>query len=441
MKVLVVGTGFVGLTIACCAAENGHTAVGLDIDSDKISRLSRGKLPFHEPDLDSLLERGLSSGRLSFTTSLSEALSAVDIAFIAVGTPSNPDGSPNLSAVFETIDMIGNTAQHPFKLAIKSTVPPGTAYQCEKRLSEILKARNLDFSIPCISNPEFLSEGSAVKNFQSPDRVVLGARNKRDLEPFFEFYSHVPREKILTMDPESAEFVKYASNAMLAIRVSFINEISRMCEVFGGDVRMVSRGVGADRRIGPLFLRAGVGFGGSCLPKDLRAMLHLARSKNILIPLLDSAYRSNLIQRELFIRKISEALRSVSSPTVAVWGLSFKPHTDDVRESPSSDIISALLKAGFQIKAFDPLASEQFRKSFPSSERISFAASIPESVENTDAVVILTDWPHFQRIDWSSLKTLVKNKIIVDGRNLYEPEELQKLGWTYIPVGIGTNRG
>lgn len=434
MNIAVVGTGYVGLVSAACFAELGHNVIGVDIDEEKVRRLKNGECIIYEPGLEEVLERGLKSGRLSFTTDLKEALPKCKVVFSAVATPPNEDFSADLKAVFIVAETVAKYADHDLVFVNKSTVPVGTGKQCEERIAEILKERGVDYHIPVISNPEFLREGSAVQDTLQPDRIVVGI-NSDDwaVEMIDELYQPLTRvgKPMVHMDRESAEIVKYASNAFLANKISFINMLSELCEHTGANVRNVAAGMGLDERIGPRFLQAGVGYGGSCFPKDVKALIALSKETGIPLPLIQATYEINNHQRERFFKKILDVLPA--NATVALWGLSFKPKTDDMREAPSSDLINLLESKGHTVKAYDPIAAENARKMHPN---VQYVDSAMAAAKDADVVVLLTEWDVFRGVDMAELKETMKGTHLFDGRNIYDPEEVEDVGLQYIGIGL-----
>lgn len=434
MNIAVVGTGYVGLVSAACFAELGHNVIGVDIDEEKVRRLKNGECIIYEPGLEEVLERGLQSGRLSFTTDLKEALPKCKVVFSAVATPPNEDFSADLKAVFIVAETVAKYADHDLVFVNKSTVPVGTGKQCEERIVEILKERGVEYHIPVISNPEFLREGSAVQDTLQPDRIVVGI-NSDDwaVEMVDELYQPLTRvgKPMVHMDRESAEIVKYASNAFLANKISFINMLSELCEHTGANVRNVAAGMGLDERIGPRFLQAGVGYGGSCFPKDVKALVALSNETGVPLPLIQATYDVNNRQRTRFFAKILQALPK--NATVGIWGLSFKPKTDDMREAPSSDLILALEAAGHTVQAYDPVATANAKKMHPN---VQYKDSALAAANSADAVVLLTEWDVFRGVDMKELKNIMNGTVLFDGRNIYDPEEVEEVGLEYVGIGL-----
>lgn len=434
MKIAVVGTGYVGLVTAACFAELGHDVTGVDIDAAKVEKLKKGESPIFEPGLEELLKQGLASKRLSFTTDLASALPHVEIVFSAVATPPDEDWKADLRAVFAVADTVAKHADKNVVFVNKSTVPVGTGKQCEERMAKILAERGVTHEIPVVSNPEFLREGMAVGDTLMPERIVVGMNGtpwaKDIIEDIYRPITRVGRP-IVFMGRESAEIVKYAANAFLATKISFINMLSEFCEATGGNVRDVAQGLGLDSRIGPRFLHAGIGYGGSCFPKDVKALMATAKEYGIPMPIVAATDEINRHQRARFIRRLLEALPAKSH--VAVWGLAFKPKTDDMREAPSIDVIEALAKAGHSVTAFDPAAEEKAKPLLPA---IGYAASPMDAAKGADAVVLLTEWDVFRGIDLKDVKAAMKGDLLFDGRNVYEPKEVLEAGLRYEGLGV-----
>lgn len=434
MDIAVVGTGYVGLVAGTCFAESGNDVVCVDIDAEKIAMLNQGRVPIYEPGLEEMVRRNAAEQRLSFSTDLASAVEKAAIIFIAVGTPQGATGHANLEYVRNTAKGIAK-AMNSFKVIVtKSTVPVGTADQIKQWISEETAQ---PFAV--VSNPEFLKEGAAVEDFMKPDRVVLGGDNPEALEAVKELYEPFVRtgNPILVMDSRSAEMSKYAANAMLATKISFINEVSCLCEATGADINEVRRAIGLDRRIGPHFIFPGVGYGGSCFPKDIRAMISMGGSCPEML-LLKAVEKVNERQKGILVEKVKQHFGAdLSGLTFAVWGLAFKPRTDDMRDAPSITVVEELLKAGARVHAFDPEATEEAQKIFAS--RIQYAARNYDALAGAAALLILTEWNEFRRPDFRRIKELLKTPIIFDGRNIYDPADLQKLGFTY--YSIGRNHG
>ena len=431
MKVCVIGTGYVGLVAGTCFADSGNDVTCVDIDERKIEALKKGEVPIYEPGLEELIRRNLTERRLWFTSDLVTAVRASDICFIAVGTPEAADGSADLRAVIAVAGAIGEAMNGYRVIVCKSTVPVGTA---DKVRAAVKAKTEHDFDV--ISNPEFLKEGAAIEDFMKPDRVVIGGAQQRAIEIMKELYAPFVRTEnpILVMDNRSAEMTKYAANAFLATKISFVNEIANLCERVGADVNDVRRGMGSDRRIGHHFLFPGTGYGGSCFPKDVQAIIRTAKDADMEFPLLNAVELVNERQKQLLVEKVVRKYGpSLTGRRFSVWGLAFKPRTDDMREAPSIVIIEELLKRGARIEAHDPEALGEARKVF--GDRINYHRVNYDALAGTDALLIVTEWSEFRRPDFPRMKSLLKSPVIFDGRNLYEPEVMRGHGFTYYPIG------
>lgn len=428
MKVTVVGTGYVGLVQGVCLAEVGHNVVCIDIDEVKIENLKKGISPIYEPGIEELITKNMEAGRLSFDTDLTKHLNDSDVNFIAVGTPSDEDGRADLSVVFAVAEEIGKNLTGYTIIATKSTVPMGTNREIMKRISA-----NYDGEFDVISNPEFLREGLAIDDFLKPDRVVLGYdKNKGAAEKVAELYAPLNTEVLIT-DLETAEMIKYAANAFLATEISYINSIARLCEKVGADVEAVSEGLKLDKRIGKkAFLSAGLGYGGSCFPKDVRALIRIARDYDTKNTLLEVVEEVNLGQRQYFVMKIREKLGDLKGKKIAILGMSFKPDTDDMREAPAINIVEGLSSLGADLVAYDPVAEKNAKRIFP---ELVFAESIEKACEGADAVAIITDWAEFKDIDWGTIINTMKNPLVFDGRNMFDPEKMREMNIDYFPIG------
>jgi UDPglucose 6-dehydrogenase len=430
MKLAVVGTGYVGLVAGTCFAESGNDVICVDIDADKIAMLNRGQVPIYEPGLEEMVRRNAAEQRLSFTMDLPAAVRNSEMIFIAVGTPQGPDGNANLQYIRATAKGIAN-AMDRFKIIVtKSTVPVGTADQITKWIAE---ETSQPFAV--VSNPEFLKEGAAVEDFMKPDRVVLGGDNDDAIEAVKELYEPFLRtgNPILTMDSRSAEMSKYAANAMLATKISFINEVARLCEGLNANISEVRRAIGLDRRIGPHFIFPGVGYGGSCFPKDVRAMIGMGGQDPEMV-LLKAVERVNEAQKAVLVEKVKGRFGdNLSGHIFAIWGLAFKPRTDDMRDAPAITVIEALLDAGAEVQAFDPEAMVEAKKYF--GARIRYAQRNYDALDGASALLILTEWNEFRRPDFQRIKSLLKQPVIFDGRNIYDPADLRKLGFDYVSIG------
>jgi len=432
MNVCMVGTGYVGLVTGACLADFGMNVVCVDKDEAKISALQSGRMPIYEPGLEQLVAKNERAGRLRFTTDLKGAIEASLAIFIAVGTPPRPDGSPDLTFVRQVAEAI---AEHMngYKVVItKSTVPTGTG----KMIEEILRRKDGRHEFSVVSNPEFLREGSAISDFLRPDRIVIGASDPRAIEVMKEIYSplYLIDTPFVLTDVASAELIKYASNGFLAVKISFINEIARLCEKMGADVHDVARGMGLDRRIGPKFLHPGPGFGGSCFPKDTAAAADLARQNGDCLEIIEATIRANARTKARMIERIAQGVGPLAGKTAAVLGLSFKPETDDIRESPAIAVIQDLRKAGVSVRACDPAAVENARALLPD---VVFARDAYDCAEGADFLVLATEWNEFRALNLEELGRRLKSRVMIDLRNVYDPKELRAAGWKYTGVGRG----
>ncbi|WP_224956656.1 UDP-glucose dehydrogenase family protein [Geomonas subterranea] len=440
MKVCVIGSGYVGLVAGTCFAESGNDVICVDVDQAKIEGLKRGVIPIYEPGLKEMVLRNGEEGRLKFTTDLDAAIKESLVCFIAVGTPPGADGSADLQYVLSVARNIGR-AMESFKIIVdKSTVPVGTADKVRAAVKEELDARGLHIEFDVVSNPEFLKEGAAIDDFMKPDRVVIGTDNVRTAEIMKELYSAFMRKsnRMLVMDIRSAEMTKYAANAMLATRITFMNQIANLCEMMGADVMAVREGIGSDSRIGYDFLFPGVGYGGSCFPKDVKALVRTADECRYDFVLLKAVEEANERQKRILSDKIERRLgeggdKPLAGKSIAVWGLSFKPRTDDMREAPSLTIINRLLELGATVRAHDPEALNEAKKHF--GERIDYHMNQYELLKGADALVIITEWNEYRNPDFDRIKTLLVNPLIFDGRNLYQPGRMRDIGYEYHPIG------
>jgi UDPglucose 6-dehydrogenase len=431
MKIYVIGTGYVGLVAGTCLAEMGNNVICVDKDKKKLDKLRKGIVPIYEPGLEELIKVNVSEGRLTFSDNLDNAVKKSLICFIAVGTPQDEDGSADLSAVYQVAESIAKSMNEYKVIVDKSTVPVGTA----EKVSEIIK-KNTSFEFDVVSNPEFLKQGAAVDDFLRPDRVVIGVNSKKATEIMQEVYSPFLRtgNPIIVMDVKSAEMTKYAANSFLALKISYINEIANICEKVGADVEMVRVGMCSDSRIGAKFFFPGLGYGGSCFPKDIKAMIKTAKDFACEHRLLKSADETNKDQRRIFIKKIIDKFgQDLTGKTFAVWGLAFKPKTNDMRESPAITIIEALLSHGAKVSAFDPRAMESAKEIF--SNKINYAKNAYDALKNADCLLLLTEWNEFRRPDFDKVKSLLKSPIIIDGRNQYDKDRLKLKGIEYIRIG------
>ncbi|RRR65916.1 MAG: UDP-glucose/GDP-mannose dehydrogenase family protein [Candidatus Viridilinea halotolerans] len=429
-NICVVGTGYVGLTTGVCFADLGNTVTCIEINTEKLEQLRCGKSPIYEPGLEELQERNMRAGRLRFTADYAEGLTDAELIFITVGTPMGPDGAADLSYVQAAAQGIGQHLKNEAIIIDKSTVPVGTGDMVFGIIAQHA-APGVSFAV--VSNPEFLREGSALSDFFKPDRIVLGSTNTQAAEKVAELHAPLGAPIIIT-DLRTAEMIKYASNAFLATRISFINEIAQICERLGADVQEVARGMGADRRIGPHFLDAGIGYGGSCFPKDVLALHHMAASSGCHPQLLQAVMDINQSARERFVQKVQILLGDLKGKCVGILGLSFKPNTDDIREAPSIDIIRTLQGAGARVKAYDPVAMENAGELMP---EVTFCATAYDVAKESDALLLVTEWNEFKQLNWEKIRSFMRQPIVIDGRNLYDPEEMIARGFTYWGVGRG----
>jgi len=432
MKIAIVGTGYVGLVAGTCFAEMGNTVTCVDIDAVKIARLQEGLIPIFEPGLSELVLANVRHHRLSFTTNLKKAVGEARVVFIAVGTPSDADGSADLSAVFKVASDIGRHANGPKLIVDKSTVPVGTA----ARVKELAQAES-EFTMSVCSNPEFLKEGAAIDDFLKPDRVVIGAENQEDFEIMNDLYKPFVRNgaPILNMDPLSAEMTKYASNAMLATRISFMNEIANICDAVGADVSMVRQGIGSDSRIGKPFLYSGIGYGGSCFPKDVKAIMHTAKEAGYEFQILEAVEAVNANMKSLFLRRMDTLFgANLSGVTVGLWGLAFKPRTDDMREAPAITLAKGLVARGATVRACDPEATENARAEI--GDGVEFLDDPYAVIDGASALILCTEWNEYRHPDFERMAQLMQRRLILDGRNIYPAKLLEKHGFERYGVGI-----
>ncbi len=430
-NICVVGTGYVGLTTGVCFADLGNNVTCIEINPEKLELLRSGKSPIYEPGLEELQERNMRAGRLRFTDDYKEGMAEAELIFITVGTPMGDDGAADLSQVKAAARSIGQNLTHRAIIIDKSTVPVGTGDMVSSIIAEHASP---DASFAVVSNPEFLREGSAVSDFFKPDRIVLGSLDREAAEEVAELHAPLGAPVIIT-DLRTAEMIKYASNAFLATRISFINEIAQICEKLGADVKEVARGMGADKRIGPHFLDAGIGYGGSCFPKDVLALHHMAATSGCHPQLLQAVMEINQSARERFVQKVQTLLGDLKGRIVGVLGLSFKPNTDDMREAPSIDIIKSLLAEGAHVKAYDPVAMDNAAELLP---EVTFCRTAYDVAKEADALLLVTEWNEFKQLNWEKIRGFMRQPIVVDGRNLYDPAELTSLGIIYWGVGRGS---
>jgi UDPglucose 6-dehydrogenase len=430
VRIGVVGTGYVGLVVGASLAENGNLVVCVDNDQGKVERLGRGEIPIYEPGLNEMVPRNVAEERLRFTTDLGEAVRASEVIFVAVGTPQDEDGSADLTHVLDVVRGIAR-AMDGYKIIVnKSTVPVGTAARVREVVASLTRH---PFAV--VSNPEFLKEGTAVDDFLKPDRVVIGTDDPHVEAVMRKLYEPFVRtgKPILVMDPASAELTKYAANAMLASRISFMNEVANFCERVGADVHQVRRGLGTDGRIGPSFLFPGVGYGGSCFPKDVKALIRMGRDAGLRLHLVEAVDRTNEAQKSVLVPRVAAHLGGLARKTIAVWGLAFKPRTDDMREAPAIAIIEGLLAGGAAVRAYDPKAEDQARRVF--GGRITLCGRAYDAVAGADALVVVTEWSEFREPDFARIRSLMRHPAIFDGRNIYDPEVLRDLGFHYEGIG------
>jgi UDPglucose 6-dehydrogenase len=438
MHIGVIGTGYVGLVTGACFAEFGVFVTCVDKDEKKIKSLKKGHIPFYEPGLEELVERNVKQGKLRFTTKMKDAIESSLVIFIAVGTPPRGDGSADLKYVEEVAREIARHINDYKIIVTKSTVPVGTGEKIREIISsEIRKGKkslkdDIDFDI--VSNPEFLREGSAIEDFMRPNRIVIGANSQQAVAIMKDLYKplYIIETPFVITDVETAELIKYASNSFLATKISFINEISNLCDKVGADVHMVARGMGLDQRIGPKFLHAGPGFGGSCFPKDTKALINIGEKYGVDMGIVKAAIRANDRQRELMVEKIKHGLKELKNKKIAVLGLSFKPNTDDLRDAPSLFIISRLLESGAKVKAYDPVSMEGAKAILP---EIKYCNDIYDTVAGTDAVVIVTEWNQFRNLELDKIKKILRQPYFFDLRNIYDPAKMKKLGFRYFCTG------
>ena len=437
MNIAIVGTGYVGLVSGTCFADTGATVTCVDVDAAKIERLQHGEIPIYEPGLDELVKKNVAAGRLQFSTDLAFVLDDVEIVFSAVGTPPDEDGSADLKYVLQVARTIGQHLNHYVVVVTKSTVPVGTAFKVRKTIEEELAKRGVSIPFDVASNPEFLKEGNAVKDFMSPDRVVVGTESERAKKVLTRLYKPflINNFRVIFMDIPSAEMTKYAANSMLATRISFMNDMANLCELVGADINMVRAGIGSDTRIGRKFLYAGCGYGGSCFPKDVKALIKTAEQQGYSLEVLKAVERVNERQKSVLFQKLQKAFdgRSLEGLTVALWGLSFKPETDDMRESTALIMIGKLLEAGCTIRAYDPVAMDECRRRI--GDRVIYCRDKYDAVLDADALLLLTEWKEFRLPTWGVIRKAMKRPLVIDGRNIFDAEELEESGFEYHCIG------
>lgn len=437
MNIAIVGTGYVGLVSGTCFADTGANVTCVDVDAGKIERLKNGEIPIYEPGLDELVKKNVAAGRLKFTTDLTAVLDDVQIVFSAVGTPPDEDGSADLKYVLQVARTIGQNLNHYVVVVTKSTVPVGTARKVRKAIEEELVKRGVDVPFDVASNPEFLKEGNAIKDFMSPDRVVVGVESEQAKKVLTKLYKPflINNFRVIFMDIPSAEMTKYAANSMLATRISFMNDIANLCERVGADVNMVRAGIGADTRIGRKFLYAGCGYGGSCFPKDVKALIKTADQNGYSMEVLKAVERVNERQKSILFDKLKRAFdgESLEGKTIALWGLSFKPETDDMRESTALVMIGLLLEAGCTVRAYDPVAMAECKRRIGDS--ISYCRDMYDAVLEVDALLLLTEWKEFRLPTWGVIRKAMRRPLVIDGRNIFDSEELEENGFEYHCIG------
>ena len=438
MNIAIVGTGYVGLVSGTCFADTGANVTCVDVDAQKIERLKNGEIPIFEPGLDELVVKNVKAGRLHFTTDLASVLDDVQIVFSAVGTPPDEDGSADLKYVLQVARTIGQHMNHYTVVVTKSTVPVGTAAKVRKTIEEELEKRGIkDLEFDVASNPEFLKEGNAIKDFMSPDRVVVGVESEHAKKVLTKLYKPflINNFRVIFMDIPSAEMTKYAANSMLATRISFMNDIANLCERVGADVNMVRAGIGADTRIGRKFLYAGCGYGGSCFPKDVKALIKTADQNDYSMEVLKAVERVNERQKSILFEKLQKAYggQSLKGKTIAMWGLSFKPETDDMRESTALVMIQLLLQAGCTVRAYDPVAMDECKRRI--GDTITYCNDMYDAVLDADALLLLTEWKEFRLPTWAVIKKAMRRPLVIDGRNIFDSEELAENGFEYHCIG------
>ena len=435
MNKAIVGTGYVGLVSGACFAEMGIDVTCVDINPEKIKCLLNGEIPIYEPGLDDLVKRNVEAGRLHFTTDLTTCLDNVEVVFSAVGTPPDEDGSADLQYVLEVARTFGRNIKKYTILVTKSTVPVGTAKKVKAVIEEELTERGEQIDFEVASNPEFLKEGAAIKDFMSPDRVVVGVESDRAKKVMERLYRpfQMNNYRLYFMDIPSAEMTKYAANAMLATRISFMNDIANLCDLVGANVDMVRKGIGADTRIGSKFLYPGCGYGGSCFPKDVKALARTAREYGYTMGVIEAVEAVNERQKEIVVKKLQDKLGTLRGKTIALWGLAFKPETDDMREAPALVVIEKLLEAGASVKVYDPVAMDECRRRI--GDRVVYCKDMYDVVIDADALAVLTEWKEFRIPSWSVIKRVMKQSVLVDGRNIYSKDEVIAEGFEYAAIG------
>jgi len=437
MNIAIVGTGYVGLVSGTCFADTGVNVTCVDVDAAKVERLQKGEIPIYEPGLDELVKKNVNAGRLKFTTDLASVLNDQEIVFSAVGTPPDEDGSADLKYVLQVARTIGQHINKYLVVVTKSTVPVGTARKVRQAIEEELQKRGVDVPFDVASNPEFLKEGNAIKDFMSPDRVVVGVESEKAKKALTRLYKPflINNFRVIFMDIPSAEMTKYAANSMLATRISFMNDIANLCERVGADVNMVRAGIGSDTRIGRKFLYAGCGYGGSCFPKDVKALIKTADQNGYSMEVLKAVERVNERQKSVLFEKLQRAFegQGLKGKTIAMWGLSFKPETDDMRESTALVMIEKLLEAGCEIRVYDPIAMAECRRRI--GDKVTYCRDMYDAVLDADAMLLLTEWKEFRLPTWGVIRKAMKNPLVIDGRNIFDHEELEENGFEYHCIG------
>ncbi len=438
MKITVIGTGYVGLVTGACLAQVGNHVLCIDVDADKVAKLISGVVPIYEPDLPAIVQEGIAGGRLTFSTDITAGVDHGEFLFIAVGTPPEEDGSADLRHVLAVADEVGKHLQRYAIVINKSTVPVGTAQKVRERISSALKARGVDVPFDVVSNPEFLKEGAAVADFMKPDRIIVGTDSEAVRERIRALYSPFNRnhDRLIFMDPPSAELSKYAANVMLATKISFMNELAGLAERLGADIEQVRRGIGADPRIGYAFIYPGCGYGGSCFPKDVRALEYSARQLHYEAPLLAAVEEVNNRQKKVLEHKLVAALgEDLKGARIALWGLAFKPNTDDMRDAPSRVLMEGLWRRGAQVQAYDPVALDETRRIYGDRADLQFCTDPYAACQGADALVICTEWQLFRSPDFDQIKERLRRPLIIDGRNIYDPSMLRQAGFEYHAIG------
>lgn len=436
MNITIVGTGYVGLVTGTCFAETGVSVTCVDINKEKIEQLNKGIVPIYEPGLDKMIKKNVEKKRLFFSTNIHEDLQDSEAIFIAVGTPPNEDGSADLKHVLNVAKEIGKHLDHYIVVVTKSTVPIGTAKKVKETIQNELNKKGASTDFDVASNPEFLKEGSAIEDFLKPERIIVGCESERAEKLIKRLYKPflLNNHPIYFMDVPSAELTKYAANAMLATRISFMNDISNLCEILGADINAIRKGIGSDSRIGNKFLYPGTGYGGSCFPKDVKALINTGKTNSYSLEIIEAVEKINEKQKNILFNKIYKYFDgNLKGRVFAIWGLSFKPHTDDMREAPALTVIANLLKEGATINVYDPIAMDEAKKQLGTS--VNYKNEPYEALQDAEALIVITEWPEFRILDYEEIKKRMKNQLIFDGRNIYEPNEMKDFGFTYFSIG------